>query len=166
MEIDQQTLKTVEGIVEHKKKVGRALRQLAGELEKRAEHHDDSKLMFPELLWLVEMDRDNEKIPYGTKEYLERRDKYKEFFNHHYQFNSHHPEHHQNGVKDMDLVDLVELVVDWCSYSKGLSVNEALDLVDKQAKRFDFGEEMSDVFKNTLINYFSWLSKTDWDKQA
>ena len=41
-----------------------------------------------------------------------------------------------------------------------------MNLVDKQAKRFDFGEEMSDVFKNTLINYFSWLSKTDWDKQA
>ncbi|MGH7154066.1 MAG: DUF5662 family protein, partial [Acetobacteraceae bacterium] len=32
---------------------------------------------------------------------------------HHYRQNSHHPEHHADGVAGMDLFDVVEMLCDW-----------------------------------------------------
>ncbi len=153
---DGSSLKTIENIVKHKKSVGNALRALADELYKRADSHDDSKLQMPELGMLINMDKSKRPV-YGSPEYYEHIKKNQAFFDHHYRGNSHHPEHYKNGVHDMDLVDVIEMIADWCSYSKNLSIQEICNLIEQQSKRFGFGEEVADIFKNTMFNYFSWL---------
>ena len=32
---------------------------------------------------------------------------------HHYEDNCHHPEHYRNGIHDMNMVDLIEMLCDW-----------------------------------------------------
>jgi len=37
---------------------------------------------------------------------------------HHYALYRHHPEHFQNGIDDMNLIDLVEMFADWKASSE------------------------------------------------
>jgi len=37
---------------------------------------------------------------------------------HHYKNNRHHPEHFNNGIDEMNLVDLIELLCDWKAASE------------------------------------------------
>ena len=39
--------------------------------------------------------------------------KFKPAIDHHYANNRHHPEHWPNGINDMTLMDLIEMLADW-----------------------------------------------------
>lgn len=69
---------------------------------------------------------------------------------HHYANNRHHPEHHQGGIDGMNLLDVLEMWIDWyCSsmrhadgsMEKSITVNE---------KRFSMNPQLVAIFRNTL----------------
>lgn len=153
---DPKALETLNSILQHRETVKERLLFLADELYKRAYHHDDSKLQLPELQWLIDMDKEP-RYAYGTPEYFDKMKRWDKFFKSHYRNNRHHPDHFPNGVNDMNLADLCEYIVDIISYYKELHVNVALDTVNKQQQRFGFDEQLSQILKNTLIEYFSWF---------
>lgn len=153
---DPQALKTVTDVVKHRENVKNRLMFLADELYKRAEHHDDSKLAYPEIEWLIEMDKEP-RYDYGTPEYFDKMKRWQKFFDHHYKNNRHHPDHFTNGIDDMNLVDLCEYVIDIISYFNELHVHDALETINKQSGRFGFDEQLEQILKNTLLNYFSWF---------
>src|SRR5574344_1105329 len=94
--VDQKAFDTVEEINDHKYKVFKMIEYLSMQLEDRAYHHDDSKLKSPELEMQIEMDKE-QRYQYGSQEYFDKMDRYKDFFNHHYKHNRHHPEHFQRS---------------------------------------------------------------------
>lgn len=108
---DPSAIKTINSILNHKKKVKDRMLFLAKEIIKRAEEHDNSKLKLPEINWLIEMDKEP-KVEYGTPEYFEKMKRWDKFFKHHYKNNSHHPDHYVQGVYGMTIVDLVEMMCD------------------------------------------------------
>lgn len=153
---DPHALNTVNSILKHRENVKSRLLFLADELYQRAYHHDDSKLQAPEIGWLIEMDKEP-RYPYGSPEYFDKMKRWDKFFRHHYKFNRHHPDHFQDGISGMNLADLCEYIVDIISYFEELHVGEALDTVNKQADRFGLDEQLIQILKNTLIEYFTWF---------
>jgi len=159
---DPQGLATIESILSHKKSVREKLLFLAKELEKRAINHDNSKLQQPELGWLIQMDKEGRK-KYGSKEYFDKMNKWKIFFDHHYENNRHHPEHYKNNIDDMNLVDLIELFCDIQSYVNEPHVDKALDIFNNYAKRFHIDEQLLQILKNTMLEYFTMFGDENSD---
>lgn len=153
---DPHALNTVNSILKHRENVKSRLLFLADELYQRAYHHDDSKLQTPEIGWLIEMDKEP-RYPYGSPEYFDKMRRWDKFFRHHYKSNRHHPDHFQDGISGMNLADLCEYIVDIISYFEELHVGEALDTVNKQADRFGLDEQLIQILKNTLMEYFTWF---------
>lgn len=76
--------------------------------------HDESKLHDPEIDTFAKLI----KTPLNTYEYMS--DEYKgalselgEALTHHYENNRHHPEYHKNGIADMNILDIIEMLLDW-----------------------------------------------------
>lgn len=152
--VDESAGKTIDAILKHKKSVRDKLLFLSEELRKRAEEHDNSKLQFPEIEWLIEMDKEP-RCQYGTKEYYDKMNKWKKFFIHHYAQNRHHPDHYPNGIDDMDLIDITEFLADIVSYYEVLQAHDCEKVLDDQEKRFQINGQLRNVLSNTLNNYFS-----------
>ena len=94
-------------------KDNRLMGKIIDELRKRGENHDNSKLED------IEKETFNEYTPklknstYGSDEYNEFLKGMSLALKHHYENNSHHPEHYENGINGFDLFDLIEMLCDW-----------------------------------------------------
>ena len=97
---------------------------------------------------------------YGTKEYNDKIKRYKQVFDLHYAENRHHPEHYLLGVNDMDLIDMIEMVCDWISYKKDITIDEAIEMINIQGERYKLSPQLRNILKNTLFNHFSTLVQT------
>ena len=91
----------------HKKRVYELMSQGVCELLKRASEHDNSKLVTPEKELFDEYSLELRKSTYGDQEYNEFLLKLDSAIKHHYENNSHHPEHYENGINDFDLSPLL-----------------------------------------------------------
>ena len=72
----------------------------------------------------------------------------------HYADNPHHPEHYDNGIKDMDLVDLIEMICDWKSATLRHNDGDIYKSIELNQKRFGYSDELKQIFKNTVDGYF------------
>ena len=140
-------------ILNHRKRVQNKLFKLIVALLMRSQEHDKSKLEEPEFSLWEKMDEEP-RYQYGSKEYKEKIERYRELFEMHYKKNPHHPEHFMNGISDMTLIDLAEMLCDWISYKDNIRVTEAIEMVEKQSKRFGYSDEIKNMLINTLNTYF------------
>lgn len=147
---------TEEYVTNHVKGVRFKLFSIASKLIQRARHHDESKLQEPEYSLWCKMDEES-RYKYGTKEYKDKIERYKEVFDLHYAANRHHPEHYALGIDDMDLIDMIEMVCDWISYKKDITIREAIEIIDIQGTRYNMSTQLMNILKNTLFNHFSTL---------
>ncbi len=134
-------------VLEHKRKVTRYLIAFANVLAYRATIHDDSKLQSPEKETFDEFTPKLKEAEWGTETYKEFLVAMGEGLKHHYAVNSHHPEHYENGVDGMNLLDLVEMVCDWQAAAEGKDV--AVDL-EHAAKRFNLSPQLISIIKNSI----------------
>lgn len=154
---------TLKYIYEHKAGVQKWLSLFSSELYRRGLEHDNSKLKEPELSGWRAMDQEP-RYKYGTEEYTKKIHKYEWLMKLHWSKNRHHPEYWDlhKDEKNRDLIDIIEMMVDWLSYRDHISYTEASELVKKQTKRYNFSEELSELILNTLTNYyidFGFLNK-------
>lgn len=122
-------------------------------LSLRAAMHDRSKLEDPELEAFAQMENLRE-LKYGSDEY---RAKFKEepfvsAIAHHYRLNNHHPEHYANGIDDMDLMSITEMLCDWKAASERHNNQPfaASFIINKQ--RFGIDYQLYAVLVNTAIS--------------
>lgn len=146
---------TASCIKNHIKSVQRKLSVLIKELQNRLENHDRSKL--EDELWYWEFMDQEPKYPYGSKEYFSKIKRNEMVFKIHYKKNRHHPEHFMNGINDMNLIDIMEMLCDWISYKDDISITDAVEVVEKQSRRFGFSDELKNILLNTLFEYFAKL---------
>ena len=142
-------------IKSHIKSVQEKLKVLIEELQQRLKNHDKSKLE-KELPFWEAMDKEP-KYTYGTQEYFEKARRNKMVFEMHYKNNRHHPEHFINGVSDMNLIDIIEMLCDWISYKDDISITDAVEIIEEQSERFGFSDELKNLMINTLFEYFAKL---------
>ena len=97
---------------QHIAHVADRLHRLANLLRYRADAHDASKLLPPEKEAYDRLTPRLAGLTYGSEEYRATLREMKPAIAHHYAHNSHHPEHFEDGIAGMNLLDLVEMLCD------------------------------------------------------
>lgn len=129
----------VEGLIE----------EAIANLYARAKAHDDSKFLSPEK---EAFDRETPKLKeleYGSDEYRASLDRLGVALQHHYEHNSHHPEHWENGIRDMSLFDVLEMLLDWKAASERHEHGDIIKSIDQNQGRFGYSDELRLIFLNT-----------------
>lgn len=135
--------------MEHATRVSIILTKVAKNLIYRGKVHDNSKFKTPERE-IYEMNHDKlSKAKFGTDEYRKIQDEMSVAIDHHYQSNDHHPEHFENGIVDMNLIQMTEMLADIfaMSLSKGTDVIKFLPTFMREK---DIPENYYMILKNTL----------------
>lgn len=136
--------------IEHIVSVQRNLYEMSGQLIDRAAKHDQSKLEEPELSTFAIFGPKLRATTYGSDEYETNRKKMGEALTHHYANNSHHPEHYDNGLHGMDLLDILEMLADWKAACDRHADGNIYNSLDINAKRFHMSDQLVDIFYNTI----------------
>lgn len=137
----------------HKVAVTFWLNDLARQLDGRAVVHDDSKLQEPEKSCFDEWTPKLKEFEFGGDEYKAALAKMGEGLKHHYESNSHHPEHYQNGINGMTLADLVEMFCDWLAAAEAKNVPVDMDYL---ISRFGISEQLASILINSLRDQDLW----------
>ena len=146
--------------LEHINQVKSKMQFLASVFATRGTSHDSSKLIEPEYSGWLAMDQEP-RYPYGSEKYYDKINRYKEVLEHHYSLNSHHPEHFENPSTQMDLVDLIEMLCDWFSYSNNISWLEGYNTINSQCARFGLNDTIRYLLLNTFRNFLVQSFKLD-----
>jgi len=133
----------------HIDKVRKYIRFFTDRLTSRGENHDASKMESPEIELFAEHTERLSAIEYGSEEYKKELDALKPALEHHYAVNRHHPEHFPNGINEMNLVDLVELIADWKASSERHNNGNLLKSIEINAKRFNIDDQLTQILLNT-----------------
>jgi hypothetical protein len=140
--------------IEHINQVKEFMIVIASDVLNRANKHDSTKLEKHELPIFTEYTPKLKHSTYGSDEYKQFLKEMQVALDHHYKNNRHHPEHHENGVKDMDLVDLIEMICDWKSATLRHSDGDILKSIEINQKRFGYSDELKQILLNTVKKYF------------
>jgi hypothetical protein len=163
---------------EHINQVREFLMVVINNLSTRALIHDQSKLESPEIELFTEYTPKLKNTTYGSDEYKGFLEGLREALKHHYQKNSHHPEHYKkyvcNGcfkefkkmpsrcdvcmysqfqeeadIKQMDLLDIVEMFCDWKAATLRHDDGDIYKSIDINQKRFRYSDDLAEIFRNT-----------------
>lgn len=85
------------------------------------------------------------------EEYEEAVDDLGRALKHHYAANSHHPEHYEHGVRQMDLWELVEMWCDWRAAVRGHSGRDLIESIRKAQDRYELDQQLVHLFVNTAV---------------
>lgn len=120
------------------------------ELMFRGQNHDQSKLCDPELSIFTEYTNKLKNMTYGSEEYKQCLAEMKPAIDHHYANNTHHPEHYNNGIDGMSLLDLIEMIVDWKAASERHSNGDIRRSLEVNVKRFNISPQLENILSNTI----------------
>lgn len=127
---------------------------LVTELLARAQAHDASKMQSPEReVYAVSFPK-LAATEYGSPEYQALLAETKVAIDNHYSKNRHHPEHWPNGIDDMDLIDLLELIADWTSATKRNKNGNIHKSIEKNTERYKMTAQLARILRNTVERYF------------
>jgi len=124
---------------------------IANELIETVTLHDKSKLHEPELSIFNEFTPKLKGSTYGSDEYKSFLKEMKVALDHHYQTNRHHPEHFENGIRGMNLVDLSEMFCDWMAATKRHADGDIMRSIEINQERFGYSDDIKEVLKNTAL---------------
>jgi len=133
----------------HINRVGSLLLTCIKELADRAQVHDASKLGEVEKPIFDKYENILKGLEYGSDAYKAALADMKPALDHHYQANRHHPEHHQNGIRDMNLVDIVEMFCDWKAATERHATGNLEKSVILNQNRFTYSDDLKSIFLNT-----------------
>ena len=118
--MDTKELEDLRRMIKHSQGVGLLLMKVCKELMVRSITHDASKFLEEDLDRHIEAAQRKQELieKHGMTHDgdMDRnfREEYKEIADEHARRNRHHVEHHTHGFLDMDLMDVLEMLLDWC----------------------------------------------------
>jgi hypothetical protein len=126
-------------------------------LSNRADQHDASKLVSPEVEAFDIATPKLAGLEYGSEEYKQSLRDLGPALEHHFASNDHHPEHFENGVRGMSLMALIEMLCDWRAASE--RVKQRTDNPEKiktfesglafNKERFGISDDLYEILLNT-----------------
>jgi hypothetical protein len=134
----------------HIERVRNLLNRCVVELINRGELHDQSKMASPEVEFFTKYTKLLANCEYNSEEYRKNLAEMKPALDHHYANNRHHPEHHKNGINDMNLIDLIELLCDWKASSERQNNGNIRKSIEMNANRFNMSQQLVRIFENTV----------------
>ena len=135
--------------IKHIEKVREILRTFVYKLVVRGVEHDRLKLESPEVDIFTEFTPKLSGTTYGSKEYKSFLKEMQVALKHHYANYRHHPEHFNNGINDMNLVDIVEMFCDWKASSMRHNDGNLLKSIEINAERFGIDAQLAQILINT-----------------
>lgn len=151
---------------EHIGKVRAFVTDVASRLLERANVHDASKLVAPEVETFDEFTPKLKDLVYGSDEYKACTKAMSGALEHHYAANSHHPENYETGIAGMSLLDLTEMLCDWKAASLRMKRPSAPAAEGRAAapdygsdfkrsialnqERFGYSDELAQILLNTV----------------
>lgn len=137
----------------HKQLVGQSLRDIALDLVVRSNMHDQSKFDPEEREVYERVTPEFAGVTYGTPEYEAVKAKLGPALDHHYRYNDHHPEHFENGIAQMDLAQLTEMVADWYAAMRRDPNAHLIESMEKLRDKYKVEPQLYNVILNTVL----WL---------
>ena len=134
----------------HIGQVNNYLRLFRKHLEIRGKNHDKSKLENPEKEVFDKFVPMLQTVQFGTKEYKAITSQMKIGTSHHNSKNRHHPEHFENGIKGMNLVDLVEMFCDWKAATLRNPNGDLVKSIGILKERFGFSDDLEAILLNSV----------------
>lgn len=144
------TYDSTQDTLDHIGKVADNLRQMAIALQQRGYSHDASKLQEPEKSGYDVLTLKLANLTYGSPEYRAALDEAKPVIAHHYANNTHHPEHYENGIAGMSLLDVVEMLCDWKAASERTKQGSIAQSLDVNRARFGIDDQLFSIICNTV----------------
>lgn len=139
----------------HVKRVNELLGDFSKKLIDRGIVHDNSKLENPEKECFDRLTPVLKDCEYDSDEYKSHLEELKPALEHHYAKNPHHPQHYSNGIDGMNLVDLIEMFVDWKASSERQNNGNICKSIEINKERFQMSDQLASIFENT-VKYFGW----------
>lgn len=138
--------------LKHILRIQELLHQCAKNILDRADKHDRSKLSEKEKSIFDVFTPKLKNSTYGSDEYKSYLDEMKPALDNHYKENmNHHPDALENGINDMDLLDMIEMIVDWKCASERHDNGNILKSIEINQKRFKMSEQLVYLFQNTVF---------------
>ena len=115
----------------------------------RSLHHDESKLEPPEAEMFAKALALLKGSTYGSDGYRAALRSIKPALQHYYEHNRHHPEFWGRGIRDMNLVDLIEMVCDWYAAAKRHDDGDFGRSLEINRERFGIPDDLIAIIANT-----------------
>jgi hypothetical protein len=135
---------------EHISKVQVRIAEFQAALDDRAAAHDRSKLEEPEKSGYDVLTAKLADLVYGSDEYRAALIEGQPTIAHHYAHNSHHPEHYENGIAGMSLLDVVEMLCDWKAASERTKQGSIAASLKHNRMRFQIDDQLAAILENTV----------------
>lgn len=145
---------SIKDTLDHKRLVTHYINIIIKELIERAEAHDNSKMNEGEVELFDEFTPKLKDSTYGSEQYTQFLKDLKPALDHHYAVSRHHPEHFKNGIKDMNLVDIIEMLCDWKASTMRHQDGNILKSIDINKDRFEYTTELNMLLTNTVKELF------------
>lgn len=153
--MNDKKIKYLRYIRNHVMAVQKHLNSLASELIERGRTHDASKFSEPELSGFAENIDNVSNIVYGSTEHSEKMDDMKVIIDIHHSNNRHHPEHWGDGVSDMTLLDILEMIVDWKTASSQYKEGDLIKSVEINCKKYKVDDQLKRIILNTISDHLN-----------
>ncbi len=144
---------SVDDTKKHQLMVNQMITPIVSDLVDRAHNHDNSKMESPEVEIFDEMTPKLKGLKYGSLEYMDCLKHMNVALEHHYENNSHHPEHFENGINGMTLTDLVEMIADWKAATLRHDDGDIIKSLAFNKERFGISEQLYEILRNTINMY-------------
>lgn len=163
----EQTYDSAGETIKHAHIVHKLARILVGKLMQSVAWHDASKLFSPEKVLFDIYTPQLENLQYGTLEYRIALEALNPALEHHYENNAHHPEHFENGIAGMTLMDIVEMFCDWKAATLRHKTGDLQVSFGINEKRFGIDPQLMQIFHNTAdeLNWFETKTTAPADKE-
>ena len=136
--------------LDHIGKVGANLAQVVAELSRRIGLHDASKLLPPEKATYDRVRPLLDAAEYGSDDYHAATKLLGPAFEHHCEVNRHHPEHFDNGVNGMTLIDVVEMLCDWHGAAQRRPNGHVSGGLQHNIEKYGIDPQLASIIQNTV----------------
>lgn len=134
----------------HIARVQELLSGVMGGLAFRHDYHDASKLQSPEKEMFDEYTPKLRAMTYGSDEYKRcLAEMQQTALAHHYEHNSHHPEHYPNGIDGMSVLDVLEMLCDWKAATERHADGDLSRSLEINRARFNISDQLHIILVNT-----------------
>lgn len=140
----------------HIETVRNYLTAVARHFTERGQNHDQSKLMSPEAEIFEVYTSKLRNCTYASDEYKQNMKEMRVAIDHHNSHNRHHPEHWNQGIKGMNLFDLIEMLVDWKSAGMRHADGDIRKSIEINKERFGFSDEIAQLLNITMDEIVTW----------
>lgn len=140
----------IDDLNDHVAKVHANLLHVTDNLLTRAMTHDGSKFLNVEFIPFEKTFSRLRSTTYGTPEYKALLVELGPALDHHYENNDHHPEYFENGINDMDIFQLTEMLCDWKAAVERHADGNVFKSLEHNKTRFNIDDQLYSIMCNTM----------------